>query len=86
MKVLVLCLCIATGLALSPGVYIVDSTNNQLYNPLVLPHSQLNLYVGYSTNQYEVAQQFAAKTLLCTAPLPMRDVYCARAPVALLAN
>ena len=68
MKALIFCLYIATGLALSPGVYIVDSANNQFYNPLVSPHSKLNLYVGYTTNQYGVAQQFVTKALMCTAP------------------
>ena len=48
MKQLIPCLYIATAVALPSGIYILDDEpNNQFYNPLTQPHSQLALGVNY---------------------------------------
>ena len=52
MKALILCLYIATVVAWPSGVYIIEYTNNQFYNPLTQPHSQVNLGIIFRGDSY----------------------------------
>ena len=67
MAAFIVCLCIATTVALPSGVYILDSTNNQFYNPLTQPHSQLDLDINFRGDNYEVAENACSQSKVCTA-------------------
>ena len=62
MKKLIICLYIATAVAWPSGVYILDATNNQFYNPLTESHSRLDLGISLRGDRYRVAQKFVVKT------------------------
>ena len=64
MKTLILCLHVATAVAWPSGVYVLNTagTDNQYYNPLTQPHSQLNLSISFRGNSYGVAQKFVTAT------------------------
>ena len=66
MKTLILCLCIATTVAWPSGVYILGQPSNQFYNPLIQPHSKLDLDLGYREAAYRVVEQLVDKARVCT--------------------
>ena len=75
MKALILCLYIATAVAWPSGVYLLhDFANNQFYNPLTQPHSQVNLSISFREGEYGVAEKFVAATKC--APLVASDERC----------
>ena len=61
MKQLFPCLYIATTVAWPSGVYLLDALNNQFYNPLTRPHSQLDLDISFRGDSYGVVQKFVDK-------------------------
>ena len=72
MKTLILCLYIARVVAWPPGVYIlVYGTDNQFYDPLTEPHSQLNLNINFRGDQHRVTENVVAE-IKC-APLVARN-------------
>ena len=67
MKAHIFCLYIATTVAWPSGVYIPhDNTTNQYYNPLIQPHSKLDLDLGYREAAYRVVEQLVDKARVCT--------------------